>query len=94
MQEIAHKWLLAHKDAGIEGIEEEYCILKKALLEWEQLGLCGVILHADGHPVGMSVASEISPGIFDIHFEKTVPGYPHAWAFLVKSWLKISKSER
>ena len=36
----------------------------------------------------MTVVSEISAGIFDIHFEKVVPAHPHAWPVVVNEMAK------
>ena len=58
--------------------EEIYDACKK----WESLRLIGIVVYApDGLPIAMSIASEISDGCFDIHFEKSYDDYAQAGGF-------------
>ena len=78
---IAERWLANRYDAEEPSLLAELACIREAAQNWDALGLSGLLLYAepDRPPVGMTVVSEISAGIFDIHFEKVVPGYPHAW---------------
>ena len=46
--------------------------IEEALERFDALGLRGALLRVAGEPVAMTMASEISPGIWDVHFEKAV----------------------
>lgn len=49
---------------------------------WEDLGLIGAVVYTgDGTPVAMSIASKISEGVFDIHFEKSYGDYARDGGF-------------
>ena len=49
---------------------------------WEALGLIGAVVYSeDGTPVAMTLASKISEGVFDIHFEKCYGDYAQAGGF-------------
>lgn len=48
---------------------------------WKQLGMTGAIIYTQNEPVAMTMASEISPGHFDIHFEKCYAQYAQAGGF-------------
>ena len=49
---------------------------------WDDLGLIGAVVYAeDDTPVAMSIASKISEGVFDIHFEKCYGEYAKAGGF-------------
>lgn len=53
----------------------EYCAIREALENFEALGMKGSVLYVGGVPVGMTMASEIVPGVWDIHFEKVIDEY-------------------
>jgi len=53
----------------------EYCAIVEALENFDALGMKGGVLYVDGKPVGMTIASEITPGVWDIHFEKVIGEY-------------------
>ena len=53
----------------------EYCAIKESLRHFAALGMKGAILYAGEVPVGMTMASEIIPGVWDIHFEKVIGEY-------------------
>lgn len=50
----------------------EYCAIREALENFDALGMKGVVLYIGGIPSGMTMASEILPGVWDIHFEKVI----------------------
>ena len=53
----------------------EYCAIVEALENFDVLGMKGAVLYVEGKPVGMTMASEIAPGAWDIHFEKVIDEY-------------------
>ena len=53
----------------------EFCAIQESLQNFEELGMKGGLLYVDEKPVGMTLASEISPGVWDIHFEKVIGEY-------------------
>ncbi len=53
----------------------EYCAIEESLQHFDALGMKGAILYAGEVPVGMTMASEIIPGVWDIHFEKVIGEY-------------------
>ena len=53
----------------------EYCAIVEALDNFDALGMKGAVLYVEGKPVGMTMASEIIPGAWDIHFEKVIGEY-------------------
>lgn len=82
--EVARRWLAARTTEEFPKFEKEYNVILKALREWKFLELRGILLTLGASPIGMAVVSEISPGIWDEHFEKVVPGYVHAGPVLVQ----------
>ena len=53
----------------------EYCAIVEALENFDALGMKGAVLYVGGVPAGMTMASEIAPGAWDIHFEKVIDEY-------------------
>ena len=53
----------------------EYCAIEESLRHFYALGMKGAILYVGEVPVGMTMASEIIPGVWDIHFEKVIGEY-------------------
>ncbi len=53
----------------------EFCAIQEALENFEELGMKGGLLYVEEKPIGMTLASEISPGVWDIHFEKVIGEY-------------------
>jgi len=53
----------------------EYCAIVEALENFDALQMRGAVLYVEGKAVGMTMASEIAPGAWDIHFEKVVGEY-------------------
>ena len=53
----------------------EYCAIREALEHFDELGMKGAVLYVGGVPAGMTMASEIVPEVWDIHFEKVIDEY-------------------
>ena len=53
----------------------EYCAIEESLRHFDALGMKGAILYVGEVPIGMTMASEIIPGVWDIHFEKVIGEY-------------------
>ena len=85
---IADQWLAARPDPQDASLQYERSCIAEAAANMEALGLTGLLLYADGQPVGMTMVSEISAGIFDVHFEKVIPDQPHAWPVVANEMAK------
>ena len=73
--QIADQWLAARPDPSESSLLFERACIKEAAANLEALGLSGLLLYADGQPIGMTMVSEISAGIYDIHYEKVISKY-------------------
>ncbi|MBR5723291.1 MAG: DUF2156 domain-containing protein [Oscillospiraceae bacterium] len=85
---IAEQWLAARSDPDEPSLRYELSCIREAAANWEALHLTGLLLYDGANPIGMTVVSEISAGVFDIHFEKVVPAHPHAWPVVVNEMAK------
>ncbi len=53
----------------------EYCAIREAIEHFDELSMKGAVLYVGGVPAGMTMASEILPGVWVIHFEKVIDEY-------------------
>lgn len=83
--EIARGWLTGRSDSESPSLQAELQCICEAAEHWNALGLSGLLLYAQGQPIGMTIVSEISQGVVDVHFEKVIPAYPHAWPVVAQS---------
>ena len=66
---------LAERSEDEKSRNAEYCAIVEALENFDALGMKGGVLYVEGKPVGMTMASEIASGVWDIHFEKVIGEY-------------------
>ncbi len=86
--EIAKKWLANRTDSQEPSLLYELSCIEEAARNWDALGLSGLLLYAEEQPIGMTVISKISSGIYDVHFEKVIPNQPHAWPVVANEMAK------
>ncbi len=71
--QVSRDWCRLHGQCGAEnGLDAEFCAIKSAFQSFDELKLFGGILYIADKPAAMTVASEISPRICDVHFEKAL----------------------
>lgn len=87
---IEEQWLSEQNDdenssdrSEISSRNLEYSCIKTSLEHFDELGLRGAVLYVYGRPAAMTVASEIIPDVWDIHFEKAVGEYADNGAYSV-----------
>lgn len=78
--QVARTWLDGQPEEKREYLEYEYRAILKSGENWDRWQLKGMLVYADGIPVGMNIVSRLSEGVYDIHFEKALSGYPHVWS--------------
>ena len=61
----------------------EYCAIEESLQHYDALGMKGAILYVEGKPVGMTMASQAIPGVWDIHFEKVIDEHANNGGYAV-----------
>ena len=86
--EIARAWLSERENPEEPALLAELHCIEEAAAQFDALRLSGLLLYSHGEPVGMAMVSEISPGIWDVHFEKVRPREPHAYPVVVNEMAK------
>lgn len=77
--QVARGWLDGQMEERKNYLEYEYRAILQAGSHLEDWGFKGIVVYAEGKPVGMTIASELSDGVYDVHFEKALAEYPHVW---------------
>ena len=67
---LREHWVHEHIDT--QSIENERCALRKALAHFDELGLQGLMLYADGELKAYAVYSRINSDSYTVHFEKAL----------------------
>ncbi len=82
MISVEERWFKSQTER-VDSTFVERLEIYEACRYWEQLGLLGAVIYVDNVPAAMTISSEISPGCFDIHFEKCYGEYAQAGGFSV-----------
>ncbi|MBR5089866.1 MAG: DUF2156 domain-containing protein [Ruminiclostridium sp.] len=80
---VAELWLAEREGHGSEDERAELVSIRAALGNMEALGLLGGVLYVGGVPAAMTVASQISDCVTDVHYEKSFGEYAANGAFTV-----------
>ncbi len=79
-QDAAQRWCSLN---GCEGdYSQELAAIRFALRHFEEMRLRGGMIKVDGQVAAFTVGEEISPEVFDLHFEKAFPEYNGAYAVI------------
>jgi len=77
---ISTEWHQSNIAHGGASVDMEYCALRKAVVNYEQLGLQGGLIRIEGKPVAFTIGEEINSEVFLLHFEKALDGYDGLYA--------------
>ncbi|ETP72105.1 hypothetical protein UYO_1896 [Lachnospiraceae bacterium JC7] len=77
---VEDEWL-SGQEVKTEALLDERELIHEAVLHWDDLSLKGGVIYVSDLPVAMTIASEISPGIFDILYEKSFGNYAQMGGF-------------
>lgn len=98
MLDVAKKWL--NSQTQLDNAKFlELASIEEAIRIWNRLQLVGIVIKANNIPVAMSVASHLSDGVYDIHFEKSYGEYAENGAYaavnmLFAKWLFETKNAK
>ena len=93
---IADEWLSKAEESGEkleESVIEENNSIHLAIENHKKLGLCGTIIYVDDEPAAMTIASEISEQVLDVHYEKALEEYAKEGAYTAINYF-FAKSHR
>ncbi len=77
---VAEEWMNMQEESP--ALHHEFRAIENALLHREQLKIEGGIVYSGGKAVAMALYSQINSNVTDIHYEKCIPAYRDAYAFI------------
>lgn len=89
--DVARAWVAAQEPSATH--EHELRAIENALADRTELGLKGGLLYVENKPAALSLASNITPNVADIHYEKCVPAYRDAYPIINREMAKILDCE-
>ena len=84
--DVAEQWRDANAALLGESVNKEYCALRRAVDNYEQLGLLGGLIRIEGKPVAFAIGEELNSAAFLVHFEKALDGYDGLYAAINKDF--------
>ena len=84
---VQEEWI---RERGNENPEEDQAI-RRMLRQWDELGMLGGLLYAEGRPIGFTAAERISPDMLDVHFEKALAGHPGAYPMVAREFARLAQ---
>jgi len=83
--QISEIWQQSNDDTG------ELDIIRDAFAHFDELGMFGLVLYADGKPVAMCAASKINDRVCDVNFEKATD-FDGAYAMINREFARYFDS--
>lgn len=91
---VANRWFQSRNDSDDPVLRSERDAVIEAALHFSALGLIGGLLYVDGIPAAMSIVSQTTDDVFDVHFEKSVPEWPFAYSVICHETARLLSSAR
>ena len=83
VREMVDKWYVERlKEAPDSDFQMEQAAIKKAMQNYKELQMDGLVIYIGCKMVAMTLASRMSHNTFDVHFEKAVRGIDGAYAVI------------
>lgn len=86
-------WTEDNSERLDKSISFEHDAIIRAFAAYEELGLDGGVLYADGVIVGFSVGERSCRNTFDVHFEKARGDLPGAYPMVCREFARLLKSK-
>ena len=74
-------------------LADEATAIDEMFANFEALGFIGGILYQNGRPVAFSAGTPLDEKVFDVHFEKALPGVEGAYTMVNREFARLVVSE-
>lgn len=85
--EMAEEWKKRNLCSEKGGKHREFCVTRRAILEFEKLGLKGGILRAGGKIVAFTLGEKLNKDMFVVHIEKAFADVQGAYPMINQQFL-------
>lgn len=82
-----------YKEKGDPSLAAEAQAIEEMFGNYEVLGCIGGLLYQNGAPVAFTAGTKLDNEVFDVHFEKALPGVEGAYTMVNREFARLVKAE-
>ncbi len=82
-----------YKEKGDPDLENEATAIGEMFDNYDELGFIGGLLYQKGEPVAFTAGTPLDDLVFDVHFEKAMPGVEAAYTMVNREFARMIRSE-
>ena len=81
------------EDTPLQILEAEAGAIEEMFANYEALGFIGGLLYQNGEPVAFTAGTKLDEEVFDVHFEKALPGVEGAYTMVNREFARLIHAE-
>ena len=82
-----------YKEKNDPDLEAEAGAIEEMFANYEALGFIGGLLYQNGEPVAFTAGTKLDEEVFDVHFEKALPGVEGAYTMVNREFARLIHAE-
>lgn len=82
-----------YREKNDPDLEAEAGAIEEMFANYETLGFIGGLLYQNGEPVAFTAGTKLDNEVFDVHFEKALPGVEGAYAMVNREFARLVHAE-
>lgn len=82
-----------YKEKNDPDLEAEAGAIEEMFKHYEELGFLGGLLYQNGVPVAFTAGTKLDNEVFDVHFEKAMPGVEGAYTMVNREFARMVHAE-
>ena len=82
-----------YKEKGDPDLAAEAQAIEEMFAHYDELGFLGGLLYQKGEPVAFTAGTKLDDEVFDVHFEKALPGVDGAYTMVNREFARLVHSE-
>ena len=82
-----------YKEKGDPDLAAEAQAIEEMFTHYEELGFIGGLLYQKGEPVAFTAGTRLDNEVFDVHFEKALPGVEGAYTMVNREFARMIHAE-
>ena len=82
-----------YKEKDDPGLADEATAIEEMFEHYEELGFIGGLLYQNGIPVAFTAGTKLDNEVFDVHFEKALPGVEGGYTMVNREFARMIRAE-
>ncbi|MBE6042026.1 MAG: DUF2156 domain-containing protein [Clostridiales bacterium] len=82
-----------YKEKHDPDLKDEAQAIEEMFANYNELGCIGGLLYQNGEPVAFTAGTSLDPEVFDVHFEKALPGVEGAYTMVNREFARMVSAE-